>query len=135
MIEGLNLHDCYEALVALGHEGFVVRIVSPEGLDSALHQPFQEVFGRVLYPPPFRRAAAFFCFVEPAQSLKDGNKRLGWIGSQLILLDAGWWLTAPEEESIAFSLEMARQQKAGTDTIDRLGEWFEVNTIKMDLPL
>ncbi len=122
MIEELRLDDLRDALVALGCEG-VVR--DGAGLDSAMTQPFQEAYGTVMYPPPYRRAAAAFFFIERAQALVDGNKRLGWVCAQLLLLDHGLAPSVSQAEQIAFALDVSERRYPD---IDSIATWLQEHT-------
>ena len=86
----------------------------------------QEGFGEVLYPPPFMRAAASFFFVERAQALEDGNKRLGWVGALRILVEYGFGLSADMPTRIRFGLHVA-DRSPGLDTIEGIAAWYETN--------
>ena len=125
----LTLSDLLDALAVLDCEG----AVRDEGLlHGAMNQPFQEVFGEVLYPPPFMRAAAFFFFVERAQALEDGNKRLGWVGARRILAEYGFGLSADMPTRIRFGLDVANRMP-GLDTIEGIAAWYEANAAQFFL--
>ena len=94
----LEVHE-----VLLERYGGAAGIRDLEALESALAQPYAELFGMMRYEGAFMQAAAYFYFLSRAHAFTDGNKRtamacaLTWLRLHSITLPH----SDPELEEIA----------------------------------
>lgn len=76
----------YEAAVLINQSVTGNCIVRDGGaLDSALHRPFQSVFGDDAYPTLMEKAAVLLHGVATSHAFFDGNKRTAWTGTVTFL--------------------------------------------------
>ncbi|MGH3599932.1 MAG: type II toxin-antitoxin system death-on-curing family toxin [Pseudonocardiaceae bacterium] len=93
-------------------------------LESALARPAATVFGADAYATLHRKAAALLHSLANLHALFDGNKRLAWAATAVLLWINGHDLDAPEDD--AFDLVIAVADGSLTDVekiAERLSEW------------
>lgn len=60
-------------------DGEIVGVKEPELLDSAIHRPFQTMFGDSLYKDIFEKAVALFESLAKNHCFHNGNKRTAFV--------------------------------------------------------
>lgn len=80
-------------------------------LDSALTRPFTDVFGKVLYPTIWDKAACLLhSIVTTHPFTEDGNKRAAWVAAKTVLVLNGWHLRTEPADGEAFVLGIATHE-------------------------
>ena len=74
-------------------------------LEAAVHRPRASVLGQDAYPDLFTKAAALLQSLASNHPLVDGNKRLAWLATYVLLAKNGIELDPEDDE--AFDLVMA----------------------------
>jgi death on curing protein len=69
------------------------------GLESALEQPWLEVFGQALHPSVELRAAAIVFHISRNHPFLDGNKRVAWACMETFLLLEGFVLEMGDDDA------------------------------------
>lgn len=67
-------------------KGELVGLKEPALLDSAVHRPFQSMFGEALYPNVFDKATALFESLAKNHVFHNGNKRSALAATMYFLL-------------------------------------------------
>jgi death on curing protein len=67
------------------------------GLESALEQPWLEVFGQALHPSVELRAAAIVFHISRNHPFLDGNKRVAWACMETFLMLEGFVLEISDD--------------------------------------
>lgn len=76
-------------------------------LEGAVAAPYQDVFGRALYPTLAQKAGKLLEVVQRVQAYTDGNKRLAWLTTMAFLELNGQTivdLPAPDVDAFVRSL-------------------------------
>ncbi len=94
-------------------------------LQSALIRPFQQFGGTELYPSPEEKAAAILESIIVNHPFIDGNKRIGYVLMKLIILEAGFQITADHIELFDFIIKVA----SGKLEIKQITSWIEDHVI------
>lgn len=77
-------------------------------LDSAVHRPQSEMFGRELHPDIFTKAAALLHSIALNHPLyDDGNKRLAWAATDVFLRVNGVEVGPTEDDAYDFMISVA----------------------------
>ena len=88
---------------------------------SALGRPQATFEGKDLYPTIYQKVAAMSDAMINNHPFVDGNKRSG-IGAAVLFLSLnGYVLTAPNQELLDFTMEIAQKKTA----IETIANWFE----------
>jgi death on curing protein len=69
------------------------------GLESALEQPWLEVFGQALHPSVELRAAAIVFHISRNHPFLDGNKRVAWACMETFLMLEGFVLEISDDDA------------------------------------
>jgi death-on-curing protein len=85
-------------------------------LESAVHRPRASVLGQDAYPDLFTKAGALLHSLARNHPLVDGNKRLAWLATWVLLAKNGVVLEPEDDE--AYELVVA----VAAGTIDDVGE-------------
>ena len=119
MIEYLTLED---ALLLI--EELAVGPVRDLGLvDSALHRPAVTLWGRDAYTTIDEKAAALLDSLVRNHPLVDGNKRLGWLAT-LVLLDInGHGIEAPDDDAYQLVIAVAAGELSLEEVALALSQW------------
>ena len=119
MIEYLTLED---ALILI--EDLAVGPVRDLGLlDSALHRPTATLWGRAAYATIDEKAAALLDSLVRNHPLVDGNKRLGWLAT-LVLLDInGHGIEAPDDDAYQLVIAVAAGELSLEEIALALSQW------------
>ena len=101
--------------------------VRDNGLLSYLcEQPYQEVFGEVLYPTVYHKTAKFLDGFVRQQVFADGNKRTGFVVMMVYLGDNGIRLTMTPKEAYTFVMDVI---KGKNPDIKAIAEVLEANSL------
>jgi death on curing protein len=85
-------------------------------LESAVHRPRASVLGQDAYPDRFTKAGALLHSLARNHPLVDGNKRLAWLATWVLLAKNGVVLEPEDDE--AYELVVA----VAAGTIDDVGK-------------
>ncbi|PSK92866.1 death-on-curing protein [Murinocardiopsis flavida] len=95
-------------------------------LDSAVHRPQSEMFGRELYPDLFTKAAALLHSIALNRPLYDGNKRLAWTATDVFLRVNGVQIGPAEDDAYDFMISVADGTLSEVEEIAKvLRSWAE----------
>ena len=120
-----------DILRQVDRSGFGVR--DPGLLASAVARPGTTVFGEDAYPSIWLKAAALCQSIDNNQALVDGNKRLAWLSTKVLLAINGQRLTASTEAAERFMLDLV----AGHAELSGIADWMQAHSIDAephDLP-
>lgn len=119
MTEHLTLDDALALIEDLG-----VGPVREIGLlDSAIHRPAITLWGRDAYPSIEMKAAALLESLVRNHALVDGNKRLGWLATVVLLDLNGTWIEAPDDDAYDLVIEVASGEADLERTAEALRAW------------
>jgi death on curing protein len=90
------------------------------GLESALEQPFLEVFGEVLHPTIELQAAAIVYHISRNHPFLDGNKRVAWACMETFLMLEGFTLEMTDENAYDLVNRIAQGAFEKTEIAERL---------------
>lgn len=76
-------------------------------LESAVHRPRASVLGQDAYPDLLRKAAALLHSLAGNHPLVDGNKRLAWLATYVLLAKNGMLLDPDDDAAYAFVVGVA----------------------------
>lgn len=97
-------------------------------------KPFLELYGEVLYPTLYDKAAVYLDGFAKNQYFSDGNKRTGINCSLVFLAINGYQLTATDKELFKYTVDVAESSDPTNDMVEieivEIAEWFEKNTIR-----
>lgn len=79
-------------------------------LESALNRPYQTFESKELYPSVIEKVAALLESIIKNHPFHDGNKRLGYTLSRLILLNNSLDIHASENEKFEFIIRIAENK-------------------------
>lgn len=107
----LTLQDVFDiADVVLGHPPDVRDVGL---LDAAVHRPQASMFGVEAYPDMATKAAALLESVTRNHALIDGNKRVAWAVTVVLLLDKGLsLLDVDQDDAYDFVIAVAEGRLA-----------------------
>lgn len=75
---------------------------------SALNRPFQTFDNKELYPSVIDKASALFQSIIINHPFIDGNKRMAYAFMHILLSEAGFTITASEDEKYNFVIEASK---------------------------
>lgn len=90
------------------------------GLESALEQPFLEVFGEVLHPTIELQAAALVYHISRNHPFLDGNKRVAWACMETFLTLEGFMLEITDEDAYDLVNRIAQGEFEKAEIAERL---------------
>ncbi len=96
-------------------------------LESALAEPRQTYGGRYLHRTVFEKAAALWRSITLGHPFLNGNKRMGLLCCHVFLAMNGYFLFAPQSESVAVCVAIADDQP--DMDIQKIAEWLRRNTM------
>ena len=108
--------------------GFVVR--DPGLLASAVARPRTTVFGEEAYPTIWLTAAALCQSIDNNQALVDGNKRLAWLSTKVLLAINGQRLEATADRGERFMLDLV----AGHAEPSAVADWLRDHSNGAEAP-
>lgn len=89
------------------------RLRDPALLDGAVNAPFQSGGGSDLYPTLVQKAGKLLDGIQRVQAFTDGNKRVAWLSTNMLLNLNGQILQeVPDEEVDAFVRSLADHPEA-----------------------
>ncbi len=116
-----------------------LRVLDKYGLESALAQPRQNVYGQELYPTIFDKAACYFYLFAAGHIFYNGNKRMGVATSIIFLYVNEFLVTATDEQLVEVAKSLANSnQKLRTnqrEDIQRVAQFFKKNSRYIGKPL
>jgi death-on-curing protein len=101
---------------------------------SAEEQPYQECFGRELYPSLAAKAAYLFCHLASGHVFSNGNKRTAAISLDQFLLANSVYLTLSNEQVHDLAQDVASAGERGekfADMLPRITALIEENVIPL----
>lgn len=106
---------------------------TPEILDYGTFEqicisPYQEVFGEVLFPGVFKKAAKYLYSIDGSQVFADGNKRTSIMTAITFLAINGYKFTMPEDEITKLVMDVANDKSI---TVEEIASIFEANTVSL----
>ncbi|WP_462265050.1 type II toxin-antitoxin system death-on-curing family toxin [Mucilaginibacter sp.] len=93
-------------------------------LEAALSRPYSTFDGNDLYHDAISKAAALLESMAINHPFVDGNKRIAYTLIRLLLLDAGYDITASENEKY----ELVIKASTGEYRFEAIAEWLKSNT-------
>lgn len=96
-------------------------------LQSAIEMTFSTFAGEDLYPAPFQKAAAILESVVKNYPFVDGNKRIGFLACNAILLSNSWKLNASPENAYDFVIQVASSHMEFEDIVS----WIESHSVSL----
>jgi death-on-curing protein len=94
-------------------------------LESAVARPRTTVFGAEAYPTMTEKAAALLEALVRNHALVDGNKRLGWLATEVFCFLNGWLVVAADDDKFALVMDIAAGAVPGVQKIaERLEPWL-----------
>jgi death-on-curing protein len=111
----LSIHN-----ILIERFGGIKGIRDIAALDSALKRPYQTFEGRDLYPSLIEKVSALLESIIKNHPFIDGNKRMGYTLSRLILLNNGVDIVAEESEKFTFIIQIAENKFDFDEIVDWL---------------
>ena len=93
--------------ILIDHFGGLQGIRDKDSLEAALSRPLQTFDNKELYPSILEKVAALLESLIKNHPFHDGNKRIGYTVSRLILLNNGMDIKASEIEKYDFIISVA----------------------------
>jgi death on curing protein len=90
------------------------------GLESALEQPWLEVFGEILHPTIELQAAALVFHISRNHPFLDGNKRVAWACMETFLMFKGFMLEITDEDAYDLVNRIAQGEFEKAEIAERL---------------
>lgn len=97
-----------------------------ELLESALGRPYVTFDGKELYPTVIDKAAAILESLLINHPFIDGNKRIGYVMTRLILLEQNLDIKASQDEKYTFIISITN----GETNFDAIKEWLTIRAYK-----
>ncbi|GEO68293.1 type II toxin-antitoxin system death-on-curing family toxin [Levilactobacillus acidifarinae] len=106
----------------------VIGVQYPQGLDIVVEQPGQVLFGRVLYPNIWIKAAFIIQKITKKHIFQDGNKRTALLAGLTFLKVDGYRLsfTSDEGESLILSVPDSPDNE---EIMLTLAEWLKKHCV------
>lgn len=121
MTEYLTLESLLQVAAAAVDGEVLIRDIGL--LESAVARPQSSVFGTDAYPSMAGKAAALLESLVRNHALVDGNKRLGWLATEVFLHLNGMAVEASDDAKFELVMSVADGSLTGADAIAaRLGE-------------
>ena len=92
-------------------------------LEAVARRPMTSLWGREVYPDLEEKAAALLESIVRAHPLVDGDTRLGWLATVVLLDLNGRWLDAPDDEAYDLVIAVASGAADLPQITDTLREW------------
>ena len=105
-------------------------------LQSAAQQPYQEVFGRELYPTLAAKAAYLFVHIASGHIFSNGNKRTAVLCLESLLIVNSWYLTLSNVEVHDLAQSVASFGERGeqfADVLERTTALISRNMVPLSL--
>lgn len=96
-----------------------VGIRSIEAINMAVEQPKQEVFGRVLYPTIYDKAAILLINLVKRHAFMNGNKRTGWAAMITFFAINGYKTDFSKDEGISLVMEITNDDNEDFDSLKK----------------
>ena len=96
--------------ILIDHFGGLQGIRDKDSLEAALNRPLQTFDNKELYPSLLEKVAALLESLIKNHPFHDGNKRLGYTVSRLILLNNDMDIKASEIEKYNFIISIAENK-------------------------
>ena len=96
--------------ILIDHFGGLKGIRDKDSLEAALNRPLQTFNNKELYPSILEKVAALLESLIKNHPFHDGNKRIGYTISRLILLNNGMDIKASEIEKYDFIISIAENK-------------------------
>ncbi len=101
------------------------RIIARGTFENVSISPYEEMYGSVLYPSIFDKAAKYLYSFATLQVFADGNKRTSIITPITFLAINGYRFTMPEGELEKFVMSVVDHE---LESIEEIAAVFEANT-------
>lgn len=125
MTRYLTTEDAARLIV---NRGYVIRDLGL--LASAIERPRQSAFGEAAYKSLWLKAAALCQSIDHYQSLIDGNKRMAWSLTKVLLLINGQYLGAAAWDAEQFILGIV----TGDRPLEEVAEWLSQHCHEVEPP-
>lgn len=96
-------------------------------LESAVARPRTTVFGADAYPTLAGKTAALLESLVRNHALVDGNKRLGWLATEVFLYLNGTEVDADDDAKFDLVIAVA----TGSVDVEKITEWLVAHTREM----
>lgn len=96
----------------------------PNSLESCIHQPFQKIGGKTLYPSMKSKGAILFYLMIKNHPFKNGNKRVAITTLLYFLSSHGKWLKIDNQELYNFARFVAESPPKSKDGMVTIVERF-----------
>ena len=116
-VEFLDLDDIVDLAVALLGDPAPIRDIGLLG--SAVARPQTTAFGEDAYPDIWTKAAALLQSIVNNHALVDGNKRLGWLATAVVLETNGIEISRASNDDV---YDLVIDVAAGQPTVDTIAE-------------
>ena len=90
------------------------------GLEAGLARPYVTFDQKDLYPEPVDKAAAIFESIIINHPFIDGNKRIAYVLMRLTLMNAGFDISASQDEKYAMTISSSK----GEMNCDEIKNWI-----------
>jgi death-on-curing protein len=104
--------------------GGIQGIRDMAALESAINRPNQTFEGKELYPTILEKVAALLESIIKNHPFNDGNKRIGYTISRLMLLDNNLDLRASQNDKYNFIIQIAENKV----TYEHILEWLKMHS-------
>ncbi|ROR55093.1 death-on-curing protein [Luteococcus japonicus] len=119
MTEYLSLEDLLGLIGELG----VGPLRDLGLLDSAAQRPRTSLWGREACPSLDEKTAALLESLVRNDPRVDGNKRLGWLATIVLLDINGVWVEAPDDDAYDLVIEVASGRLSLAEIAEVLARW------------
>ena len=106
--------------ILIDHFGGLQGIRDKDSLEAALNRPLQTFDNKELYPSLLEKVAALLESLIKNHPFHDGNKRLGYTVTRLILLNNDMDIEASEVEKYDFIISIAENKVEYSHILDWL---------------
>lgn len=101
-------------------KGELVGVKEPTLLDSAVHRPFQTMYGEALYPDVFEKATALFESLAKNHVFHNGNKRSALASVMYFLFINGQVCIISESEAVELTVGFVVGEHSFEDVVSIL---------------
>ena len=116
-VEFLDLDDVVDLVLALFGDPAPIRDIGLLG--SAVARPQTTAFGEDAYPDIWTKAAALLHSIVKHHALVDGNKRLGWLATAVLLEINSVEISRASNDDV---YDLVIDVAAGQPTVDTIAE-------------
>ncbi|MEP7103458.1 MAG: type II toxin-antitoxin system death-on-curing family toxin [Candidatus Dojkabacteria bacterium] len=106
----------------------------PGILESCLEQPFQNVYGEVLYRGVTKKASMLFYLMIKNHPFKNGNKRLAVLTTLLFLHKNSRWLYVSNQRLYELAVEVSKSEMKDKENVINALNVLLAENIKNKLP-